>query len=390
MQKFLFFFLFILMISCAFAEKENTGQIITGSECTELYLPGLTDKNVAVMANQSSLIYDSHLVDSLLSLGVNIVRIFSPEHGFRGNEEAGAAIEDGIDSKTQIHISSLYGKNKKPEDEDLRGVDIILFDLQDVGTRFYTYISSLHYLMEACAENDIELIILDRPNPNGDYIDGPVLEKDFSSFVGMHPVPVVHGMTIGEYAKMINGEAWLKDGMQSRLKVIACKNYSRKMIYKPAINPSPNLPDYQAIRLYPSLCFFEGTAISIGRGTDFPFKVYGHSDFAPTGFSFIPECRPGFAVNPKLEGQECYGYDLREYPVNPDQMSSLNMEWLISAYANFQDKEEFFISYFELLAGTDKLRNQIESGWSEDEIRESWQVGLDRFKKIREKYLIYP
>ena len=389
MQKFLWFCFFTLMIGCVFAEEEPAKDIITGAERTELYIPGIMNKKIALMANQSSLIQDNHLADSLLSLGIEVVKIFSPEHGFRGKEEAGALIENGIDPVTQIPVISLYGKNRKPLGKDLDDVEIIVFDLQDVGTRFYTYISSLHYLMEACAENDIKIIILDRPNPNGDYVDGPVLQKEFTSFVGMHPVPVVHGMTIGEYAHMINGERWLKDGIQCELEVIACENYSKEMIYQPPVNPSPNLPDYQAIRLYPSLCFFEGTVVSIGRGTDFPFKVYGHPEFSPTGFSFIPESRPGFAVNPKLSGQECNGFDLHNYSTDPGQMNSLNLEWLISAFESYPHKESFFLPYFELLAGTDSLIIQIESGWSLAEIKESWQPGLAEFKKVREKYIIY-
>lgn len=389
MYRNLIFSSLILLSSCLYSSEEAQSGIICGADRTEQYFDLLRAKKFALVANQSSLISNVHLVDSLISSGIRPVKIFTPEHGFRGNTDAGELIDDSIDPLTSIPIISLYGSYKQPTPEEMQALDLIVFDLQDVGTRFYTYISTLHYVMEACAENGVELMILDRPNPNGDYIDGSVLEEEYSSFVGMHPIPVLHSMTIGEYAKMILGEKWLKEKKEFKLTVIACKNYSHSDKYVPPVKPSPNLPNYQAIRLYPSLCFFEGTKISIGRGTDFPFQVYGHPQFDTTLFSYTPESRPGAALNPKLLGIHCGGVDLREENVDPGNISSLNLNWILDAYKSFDKKEDFFTNYFELLAGTNKLRLQIESGLSEKEIRESWKQGLDEFKLIREKYLIY-
>ena len=389
MQGILFILFFVLSSQCSFPPHTDSNEIKSGAEQTDLYFNDLRAKKVALLGNQSSLVKGTHLLDSLISSGIKLEKIFSPEHGFRGSFEDGALIDNNRDEKTGLQIISLYGKNRKPSPSDLMDLDIILFDLQDVGTRFYTYISTLHYVMEACAESGIQLIILDRPNPNGDYIDGPVLEETYRSFVGMHPIPVLHGMTLGEYAQMINGEGWLKEGIKCRLEVIPCENYRHDMAYKPPVNPSPNLPDYQSVRLYPSLCFFEGTAISIGRGTDFPFQVFGHPEFPSTGFIFTPESRPGFSTNPKLKGQACNAYDLRSFPADPGQLTALNLQWLITAYNSFPQKDKFFTSYFELLAGTDKLRKQIMDGTSEEEIKESWQPGLKNFRQIRNKYLIY-
>lgn len=365
----------------------------TGAERTELYLDLLMDREIGIVANQTSMIGEVHLVDSLYALGSHVTRIwkvFSPEHGFRGEAEYGELVEDGVDPKTGFPVVSLYGRNRKPSDADLAELDLVVFDIQDVGTRFYTYISTLYYVMQACAENGKELLVLDRPNPNGFYVDGPVLEPEFSSFVGMHEVPVVYGMTIGEYARMINGEGWLGEGLTCDLRVIPCRNYTHRSLYELPVAPSPNLPNMNSIYLYPSLCFFEGTVISEGRGTDAPFEVFGHPDLQGMDFSFTPEPRPGAASHPKHMGKTCHGRDLRYLRDSLDRPAHLNLSWLISAYRNFPDKENFFIPYFENLAGTARLRQQIRDGWSEEEIRFSWQEDLDAFRRIRSKYLLYP
>ena len=328
------------------------------------------------------MINNLHLVDSLISHKINIVKVFSPEHGFRGNEDAGAYIKDDIDSKTKLPIISLYGKNKKPSNDDLEDVDIILFDIQDVGVRFYTYISTLHYVMEAAAENNIELIVLDRPNPNGHYIDGPVREENYKSFVGMHPVPIVYGMTIGEYAKMINGEKWISQ--KCNLKVIKLIGYSHDSHYDLPIKPSPNLPNSRSINLYPSLCLFEGTNISVGRGTNFPFQHFG-SPYIKSNYSFTPKSGKGSKF-PKHENKRCYGSDLR-FQVN--YMNNINLVWLINCYNECPNKEDFFNSFFDKLAGNEKLRKQIYEGKETSEIINSWQKDLNKFKKIRAKYLMY-
>lgn len=365
-------------------------EITSGALRTGRYVPLLKSKKVAVVANPSSVIGKTHLVDSLLSLQVQVVKIFSPEHGFRGNAEAGALIEEGKDRKTGLPVISLYGKHKKPTGKDLEGIDVVLFDLQDVGVRFYTYISTLTYVMETCAENNIPLIVLDRPDPNGFYVDGPVLEPGYSSFVGLHPVPVVYGMTIGEYARMVNGEKWLPNGAQCDLTVIGLKGYDHNMIVKLAVKPSPNLPDWEAVYLYPSLAFFEGTVVSVGRGTDYPFQVYGHPGLKTGSFSFTPRSIPGVSRHPKFEGDTCYGYNLTEfargYKTNPRQ---LHLKWLIDSYRALSTGYHFFNDYFDKLAGTGLLKKQIEEGMRENDIRASWQNDLEKFKKIRRKYLIY-
>ncbi|MCF8380448.1 MAG: DUF1343 domain-containing protein [Bacteroidales bacterium] len=380
---------FILLSSCLYSSEESGGEIICAADKTDRYFDLLRAKSFALVSNQTSLIADVHLVDSLLSSGIRPVRIFTPEHGFRGNVQAGELIDNSVDSKTGIPIVSLYGSHKQPTDEEMQDIELIVFDLQDVGVRFYTYISTLHYVMEACARNGVDLLILDRPNPNGDYIDGPIREEKHISFVGMHPIPVLHAMSIGEYGKMIIGENWLLEKGEFELQVITCENYSHQKKYVPPVLPSPNLPNYQAIRLYPSLCFFEGTKVSIGRGTDFPFQVYGAPEFDTTQFSFTPESRPGASLNPKFMGVKCGGVDLRNEKVDPPEFGQLNLEWIIDAYNRFQDKENFFTNYFESLAGTDSLRKQIESGLTSQEIRESWKSGLEEFKTIRTKYLLY-
>jgi len=370
-------------------DNEPVQNLITGAEQTEAYLPLLTSKKIAVVANHTSLLGKKHLADTLLTLDVDIVKVFAPEHGFRGLTDAGEHIEDGKDVNTGLNVISLYGANRKPSAGSLQGVDLILFDIQDVGVRFYTYISTLTYVMEAAAELEIPVMILDRPNPNGFYIDGPVLEEKYASFVGLHPVPVVYGMTIGEYGKMVNGEYWLANGLQCDLSVIPLKNYDRKKLYKLPVKPSPNLPNWQSIYLYPSLCLFEGTVVSVGRGTETPFTIYGHPDLHTGSYAFTPESRPG-AKDPKLEGVHCNGQNLSGYAENYEEVSDhLNLQWLISAYKTIGNDSTFFIPYFEKLAGTAKLREQIIEGLTEAEIKAGWQDDLERFELIRGKYLIY-
>lgn len=380
---FLSLMLVVSIFSC-------TAQIIPGADRMEQYVGLLKSKRIAVVANQTSVIGSQHLVDKLISQEINVVKIFAPEHGFRGSADAGEKIEDGKDKKTGLSIISLYGKNKKPTIHDMKDIDIVVFDIQDVGARFYTYISTLHYVMESCAENNIKLIVLDRPNPNAFYIDGPVLEKKHKSFVGMHPVPVVYGMTIGEYAQMINGEGWLKDNIQCKLQVIKCKNWNHSKEYELPVKPSPNLPHKDAITLYPSLCFFEGTVVSAGRGTDSPFRIFGMPGMKNTSFTFIPQSIPGACKYPKFKGKECNGQDLRKDAANRIiETKQLNLEWLIFAYRNCHDKSKFFNAFFTKLAGTEKLRQQIEQGITNKEIRQSWQKDIEVFKLIREKYLLY-
>lgn len=382
--------------------------IVTGAENYTAYLPLLKDKKIGVVTNQTGILsvagetggikndkgknigefegasYKMSIVDFLIAKKINLQKIFAPEHGFRGTADAGEHVVDGKDAKTGLPIISLYGDNKKPKAEQLAGIDIIVFDLQDVGARFYTYISTLHYVMEACAENNIPLIVLDRPNPNGGIVDGPILEKEFTSFVGMHPIPVLHGMTIGEYAKMINGEKWLKNGIQCQLTVIPCLNYKKEMPYALPVKPSPNLPNDQAINLYPSLCFFEGTNVSVGRGTNKQFQIYGSPYLPESGFEFIPQPNEG-AKEPLYNGKTCYGEDLSAAP----KVRQLELKWLIQAYQKTADRAKFFIPFFTKLAGTKKLQQQIEAGLPEAEIRKSWAKGLADFKKIRKLYEIY-
>jgi len=393
--KYILFTTFILFSLPGCTQKSspvltNYSEIIPGDSRLDSYLPLIEGERVSIVANQSSVVGHVHLADTLLSREINLVKIFCPEHGFRGTEDAGAVISDSLDKKTGVSVISLYGKHKKPTTEDLKDVDVILFDLQDVGTRFYTYISTLTYVMEACAEQHIPLIILDKPNPNGFYVDGPVLKKDYKSFVGMHEIPVVYGMTIGEYALMVNGEKWLKDGLSCDLSIIHMEDYTHNMIVKLPVNPSPNLPNWKAVYLYPSLCFFESTVVSVGRGTDFPFQVYGHPDYPEKDFSFTPRSKPG-ATHPKLQDKECYGKNLTTYAENyRTNPAEINLNWLIDAYRKLGLKEDFFAGYFDKLAGSDELRKQILSGMTEQEIRESWKDGLNSFKEIRKKYLIYP
>lgn len=386
--------------------KIITSTIKTGADNTQAYLHLLKDKKVGVITNQTGIVtYDSiyHLpdegqmthieaydrkqlllVDFLLKNKVAVQKIYAPEHGFRGTADAGELIKDGKDTKTGLPIISLYGNNKKPKPEQLAGIDVMVFDLQDVGARFYTYISSLHYIMEACAENNIPLIVLDRPNPNGAIVDGPLLEKEYTSFVGMHPIPLLHGMTIGEYAQMINGEKWLKNGVQCQLTVITCLNYQREMSYSLPVKPSPNLPNDQAINLYASLCLFEGTNVSVGRGTEKQFQIYGSPFLPKTNFSFTPV--PNFgAKEPMHKDQLCYGEDLTQIK----KVSRLELKWLIKAYQTTTDQSKFFNDFFTKLAGTKKLQQQIMAGTSEADIRASWQKDLEAFKSMRKPYLMY-
>jgi uncharacterized protein YbbC (DUF1343 family) len=382
-----------LSLLLGFSECRGQEKILTGADRTGMYLPMLKGKRIGIVANQTSVIGNTHLVDSLISLGdevVSIGKVFSPEHGFRGEAEAGLIIEDKLDARTGLPVISLYGRNRKPSKEAITDLDIILFDIQDVGARFYTYISTLFYVMQACAENNKKLILLDRPNPNGFYVDGPILDLEYKSFIGMHPVPIVHGLTIAEYARMINGEGWLNNGIQCKLTSIPCKNYDHNTAYELPVKPSPNLPNILSIYLYPSLCLFEGTIMSVGRGTDYPFQVLGHPEYDSDLFSFTTVSKEG-ASNPKYEGIECKGVDLRDIdPMFFWQERRIILDWIIEAYNNMKGKGAFFNSYFSKLSGTQELQKQIESGVSPEDIYKSWEPGLKEYKKIRKKYLLYP
>jgi uncharacterized protein YbbC (DUF1343 family) len=375
------------------SKKVHSEPILVGANQTEKYLQLLQNKRVAVVANQTSVIFKNeqqsqytHLVDSLLSLGVNIKKVFAPEHGFRGTADAGELIKDGTDTKTGLPIISLYGNNKKPTIKQLDNLDIVIFDIQDVGARFYTYISTLHYVMEACAENGIEVLVFDRPNPNGHYTDGPVLELEHQSFVGMHSVPVVHGMSIGEYAQMINGEGWLNKKMEANLTIIPVANYHKQIPYSLPIKPSPNLPNDTAINLYPSLCFFEGTNVNAGRGTSKQFQVFGSPflDKSVFEFGYIPKPNEG-AKDPKYNGEICYGMDVSD----SIRLNEINLDFLIMAYQNTEDASKFFNNFFTKLAGNQILQEQIQSGLSSKAIKQSWQKDLDTFKELRQPYLLY-
>jgi uncharacterized protein YbbC (DUF1343 family) len=378
-------FLFFLFLNIPLVSISQT-HIIPGAVQWESYKKIVAQENVGVVAHLASL-FDSetHLIDTLLSLKVNIKKVFAPEHGFRGNADAGESVADQKDQKTGLPILSLYGKNKKPSQESLKGLTLMLFDLQDVGVRFYTYLSTLHFVMEACAENGIPLIILDRPNPNANYIDGPVLEQDCTSFVGMHPVPIVYGMTIGEYAKMINGEGWLSKGIKCNLTVIPMDNYTHQTPYEIPLRPSPNLPNAHSVALYPSLCLLEPTVISVGRGTEMQFQIYGHPELPKTEFYFTPKPNYG-SKNPKLKGQLCHGVDLRNF----ERPKKIELQWLIDAYQKFPQKSHFFKKGFYRIAGNKRLQNQLAQGMNEQQIRKTWEKDLKKFKNIRKKYLIYP
>jgi len=385
-------FSFFIIFGCQAQDNSTKVESLkTGAEQIQTYLPLLQSKRIAVVANQTSVIANekggfTHLVDSLLNSEIDIKTVFAPEHGFRGKADAGEKVDDSFDTKTGLPIISLYGKHKKPTAEDLNGIEVVVFDIQDVGVRFYTYISTLHYVMEASAEQNIPVIVLDRPNPNRHYVDGPVLEKAYKSFVGMHPVPVVYGMTIGEYAQMINGESWLQNGVSCDLKVIRLDNYNPDKIYELPIKPSPNLPNAKSINLYPSLCFFEGTNVNAGRGTEMQFQVFGSPFLNKDYFDFQYTPKPNEGSKyPKHEGVVCYGEDLR----NTINLTSINLEWLIEAYQHSSKDKKFFIPFFTKLAGTGKLEGQIAQGLKAEEIRNSWQEGIEDFIKLRTKYLIY-
>lgn len=393
------FFVFLLFscqsnegAPCAVAQSEESinlqdRSLVLGAQRIEALLELIGEKKVALVGNQSSMVGQStHLADTLLSCGVHLKLVFSPEHGFRGTASAGEKINNSVDTKTGLPIVSLYGKHKKPSKEDLEGVELILFDIQDVGVRFYTYISTLHYVMESAAQEGIPLVVLDRPNPNGDYVDGPILEMKHSSFVGMHPIPIVHGMTIGEYAGMVNGQYWLEDSLQCDLTVLKCLNYKHDMFYALPVAPSPNLRSAISIRLYPSLCLFEGTTVSVGRGTDTPFELYGHPKMPKDSFSFSPKSQQG-AIYPKHQNVSCGGIFLGDAPLT----SRFDLSYLIDAAETLEDPAAMIDkkSFFVKLAGTELLYDQIIAGLSIEEIRESWEPGLTAYKKMRESYLLY-
>ena len=369
-------------------EPKSSKPLILGIDRLDIYLDSLVGKRIALVCNQTSILKDVHLVDTLLALKLNIVKVFSPEHGFRGQGDAGEKIGNSVDERTGIPIISLYGNNKKPTESQLADVDIVIFDIQDVGVRFYTYISTLHYVMESCAEQTKKLLVLDRPNPNANYIDGPILELPFKSFVGMHPVPIVYGMTIGEYAMMINGEAWLEKQLNCNLWVIPCINYTHETSYNLPVAPSPNLKSELAIALYPSLCLFEATTVSVGRGTNTPFEVYGHPNFPKNYFSFTPISTVG-AKNPPQINRLCYGFDLSKNQL--ERPNQINLDYLIQA-RDFLGDSILFIdnpNFFNLLSGNSSLQDQLLKGWSAREIRETWKPGLDKFLDVRKKYLLY-
>jgi uncharacterized protein YbbC (DUF1343 family) len=379
--------LFWAISACASSQAEAPKNLKTGAEQTNLYIPNLKEKTIALVVNHTSMIGKTHLADSLISLGIKIKTIFAPEHGFRGTADAGEHVANGIDKKTGLSIVSLYGSNKKPSKTQLEGIDVVIFDIQDVGARFYTYTSTMHYVMEACAENDKQLMVLDRPNPNGHYFDGPILEKKFASFVGLNPVPVVHGCTVGELAQMINGEGWLTGNLKCKLQIIKCLNYNHSTAYNPPIATSPNLPNLQSMLLYPSICFFEGTDVSVGRGTDKQFQVIGSPNYPIKSFTFTPEDKPG-AKNPPQKGKLCYGLDLTKTDAKKEQFT---IKYLLEFYQKSSDKTKFFSSpsFFDKLAGSDSLRKQIVAGLSEKQIRTTWKTDLEKYKMIRQKYLLY-
>jgi uncharacterized protein YbbC (DUF1343 family) len=377
---------FLIMASSCIGMKKVP---VPGASQFERYKQFIEGKAVAVVSNQTSMVGEMHLVDFLVSKGINLRIIFAPEHGFRNLADAGEVVSDGVDSKTGISVINLYGSHLRATPEDLKDIDVVLFDIQDVGVRFYTYLGTLHYLMEACAAAKVKCVILDRPNPNGFFVDGNILDTAYSSFVGMHPVPIVHGMTVGEYAMMLNGEGWLKNSVKCDLEVIRCRNYTHSTLYELPVRPSPNLPNQNSVYLYPSICFFEGTRISLGRGTDFPFQVYGSPLLPDNGFSFVPDSTPG-SKNPPLRGEKCYGTDLHNAMKDGMVPSpGINMGWVIDAYNKYPEKDKFFTSYFDVLSGGPTIREQIQKGMTADQIRESWKTGLEKFSKIREKYLLY-
>lgn len=360
--------------------------VAVGADQLDHLLPKLRNKRIALVVNHTSLVGHTHLADTLIASGISVVKVFAPEHGFRGAAADGEKISDGTDQNTGLPIVSLYGTNRKPTPDQLADVDVVVFDIQDVGTRFYTYISTMHYVMEACAEQGRKMIILDRPNPNGHYVDGPMRVPELKSFVGMHPIPIVHGLTVGELARMINGEGWLGNGVTCDVDIIPVKNWKHDDFYPLPVKPSPNLPNDQAVRLYPSLCLFEGTVISVGRGTQKPFLIIGNPKFKDMDFSFTPRAIPGMSNYPPHENKTCFGLDLSEVDVKP----RIDLSYLLDFYNRYPDKEKFFIGSFDRLAGTPVLKEQIKKGFTEAQIRESWREGLDGYRGMREKYLMYP
>ena len=406
-RKATFSFLLITFTITTFSQvAKNNSRIIPGAERMDVYLPFLKGKSVAVFANQTSMVQHTNLVDTLVKRGIKVVKIFGPEHGFRGNADAGEKVGNFVDKETGIEVESLYGKHNKPDANDLKNVDVMIFDIQDVGTRFYTYISSLQYYIEAALENSKPLLILDRPNPNGFYVDGPVLESKFKSFVGMQPVPIVYGMTLGEYSFMIAGEKWLSDAANKKYAyyltaknsadtpfhflVIKCLNYTHNSKYILPVKPSPNLPSMQSVYLYPSTCLFEGTTLSEGRGTNKPFQIFGAPSLPKNLFSFTPNPVEG-AMSSKHYGEVCYGWNLSgtNEQVLKKIDNRIQLKWIIQAYKLFPDKDNFFLNGFNRLAGNETLMRQIKGGISESDIRKGWKNGLDNFKKIRKKYLLY-
>ena len=380
-----------MLLACLTMQGQGIQRPIPAADRTELYLPLFIGKRIAIVANHTTLIKGRHLVDSLLARGVNIVKIYCPEHGFRGQADAGEKVKSYKDFRTGLDVVSLYGSKKKPDAESLRGIDLVVFDLQDVGVRFYTYLSTMHYVMEACAENNTPIMVLDRPNPNGRYVDGPVLDSSLRSFVGIHPIPIVHGMTLGELAQMINGEGWLKNRVKCTLTVIPCGSYTRKSFYVLPVKPSPNLPNMRSVYLYPSTGMFEGTCLSVGRGTPWPFQVLGHPKYPSSGFWFVPVPVIGASKDPPFKNTRCYGIDLRTIPDSASlvRMDRINLDYLIAAYNKFPNKDSFFNSFFDLLVGNRLLQKQIRQGMSAGDIRASWQPELKAFTEERRKYLIY-
>ena len=363
-----------------------------GAEILMQDLSQLQGKQIALVVNPTSMVGKEHLVDVLLSKNIQIMKVLAPEHGFRGKADAGEEINDAIDAKTGLALVSLYGNHRKPTAEDLADIDLVIFDIQDVGVRFYTYISTLHNVMEACAEYGVKVLVLDRPNPNGNLVEGNILDMNHTSFVGMHPIPILHGMTIGEYAQMINGEKWLANELQCDLKIVKCQGYDNKMAYSLPVKPSPNLPDDRAIKCYPSTCFFEGTVISEGRGTDIPFQVFGapEIDSRFSTFSFVPMSKEG-AKYPKFENETCYGFNISKIPNDFEEQKGINLDYLITMYNLYPTQDGFFLKngFFDLLAGGTALREAIIEGLSAEEIKASWKQDLIKFKEIRAKYLLY-
>ena len=377
----------VLNFSACTATQNSEKEIKVGASNFEDYIPIIKGKRIGLLVNHSSQVQGVHLLDTLIAKDINVVKIFAPEHGFRGKNDAGEHVANDIDQKTGLPIISLYGKNRKPSAEMLKNIDVVVFDIQDVGVRFYTYISTMHYMMEACAKSNVKFIVLDRPNPNGNYFDGPVLNKEYKSFVGMHPIPVVHGLTVGELAKMINGELWLEDQLTCDLTVIKVKNWDHSIAYHLPVKPSPNLPNYLSIRLYPSLCFFEATNISIGRGTYFPFQVIGYPDSVCGSFSFTPKSIEGMSKSPKQQDKKCYGVDLRSESLT----HQFSLYYFLKFYNELKINEDFKFDerWFNLLAGNRQLYEDIKNGLSEQEIRAKWEGDLQKFSLLRDKYLLY-